>query len=603
MPRTSKKKSDTVSAATVAEPSASVDLSSLTLDATNGGGGGDETEPTPLTAAAASKPKSKKKKKKPASTVAGPSDPTIDYPALMSAFPITLRTTNAKGRHSVAREPLAAGVTVCLERATTFIVRTPHLQELCHWCMDPLTGEDGKEEKVTSHFACESCGVAVYCSKGCMEEDARDGHALTCGTVGKLKDVAERTDVDVDLLRMVVGLMARRVEDLKEVVVKEGKVDSDKRRTPFKCVGDLVHHRDKNDAAFIKVVTAAAEALHEIMPKDQLVPVPDIVTLACKVNTNAHGLGDSQSRNKDVALGLFPLGALFFNHSCTPNCCFVGQRHGQLAFRTLRPVPKDEELTVSYIDLYAPRDERRLNLLLTKHFWCKCKRCTMPIDKSPDRYLNGLLCSKCRKGVYVIPPSPTPESIMTPPTGDLSTRTYTCDTCGDALTHTAAETIFARADSKYSEGISLIRQRRYPAARMTFARLIQSHDPSASSAAEAGPLLHPRHVLLLNASVPLMNCYVYEGDHNAAVALNRRVLAMVEGAGAFPPNAPEVSDYWFNLGELLMEQAGEHKKAKKMTLQKKCEKEGKQAFRNCWEIRKVAFGEGHAKTAAAEKRM
>lgn len=78
-----------------------------------------------------------------------------------------------------------------------------------------------------------------------------------------------------------------------------------------------------------------------------------------RINSNAHGLGDNHSRNTDVALGLFPIGAMFFNHSCNPNTAFVGVENGKLAFRTIRPVKKDEELVVSYIDIYAPRDERR----------------------------------------------------------------------------------------------------------------------------------------------------------------------------------------------------------------------------------------------------
>lgn len=78
-----------------------------------------------------------------------------------------------------------------------------------------------------------------------------------------------------------------------------------------------------------------------------------------RINSNAHGLGDNHGRNTDVALGLFPVGALFFNHSCNPNAAFVGLNKGRLVFRTIRQVQPEEEIAVSYIDLYASRDERR----------------------------------------------------------------------------------------------------------------------------------------------------------------------------------------------------------------------------------------------------
>lgn len=265
MPRVQEK--DQKAVETTAAPTAP-DISSLTLDDTttvdpNSNSNNDDNE-TPSPAAenpgVISNPKSKKKKKK-SSAAAIPSDLSIDYTGLMSAFPVTLRTTNAKGRHSVARDPLPAGTTVCFERATAFIVRSPHISEMCHRCLDPLEGDDGKD--ITSRFLCEECGVAVYCSRGCMKDDALDEHGMTCTTLGKIKEVAAKTDIDVDLLRMVVGLMARRWLDIKEEQ-KEGEdgkgrkaVDLGKTPTPYKCVNDLVHHRDRSDVEFIKVVTTA----------------------------------------------------------------------------------------------------------------------------------------------------------------------------------------------------------------------------------------------------------------------------------------------------------------------------------------------------------
>ncbi|MCJ1397373.1 hypothetical protein MMC11_000566 [Xylographa trunciseda] len=75
-----------------------------------------------------------------------------------------------------------------------------------------------------------------------------------------------------------------------------------------------------------------------------------------------------------LGLSLSPTAALL-NHSCTPNTC-ISFSGPTLSVRTLRPIPKDTELTISYIDITNPASARRADLLSRYFFHCACPACS-----------------------------------------------------------------------------------------------------------------------------------------------------------------------------------------------------------------------------------
>ncbi|KAI9257238.1 hypothetical protein BDA99DRAFT_584955 [Phascolomyces articulosus] len=542
------------------------------------------------------KKKSNKKKKKSAAA-SGPIDP-IDpyYEQVMQKYPVFLRNTRAKGRHATANKQLEEGTALCLEQGTAFVVRSEYIDQHCHVCLNSLI----------TKMMCSDCRKVYYCSKDCLERD--DTHTLVCSTLVQVDSIARATDVDPDLLRLITLLLARRQRDNEAATNTNGdgkdNGESDQKSkqtltpTPFWCTNDLLSHRNLTNPAFIHVVKEAGQRLLSEMPESMQIPVDDLITLACRINSNAHGLGDNEARNTDVALGLFPVSALFFNHACNPNCAFVGLQNGRLTHRTIRPVQRDEELTVSYIDLYASRDERRQDLLGSKHFWCKCKRCTSPMDTSVDRFLQSTVCKTCHEDVYVIPPSSLDDLThgkSMEPSGE-----WKCAKCGSTASAQSISATIQQAQQLYTEGMMAIRkQRDYSRARAKLETLVTTKKIETQSV--KGGDLHPRNAIRFNASIPLMNCLRHNQDINAAINVNRYIIETMEAHAKenLPRNTPEISDFWQNLGELCELMAS--KNSDRAALNKRWKKEAREAFDHAARVRAVVFGPDHPKTVAVMK--
>ena len=65
--------------------------------------------------------------------------------------------------------------------------------------------------------------------------------------------------------------------------------------------------------------------------------------------------------------------------SCEPNA-IISFDGNKLVVRALENIPRGTEITIAYVELYAPLDVRRDALLSRKGFLCRCSRCRRPID-------------------------------------------------------------------------------------------------------------------------------------------------------------------------------------------------------------------------------
>ncbi|KAI8639991.1 hypothetical protein BD408DRAFT_370726 [Parasitella parasitica] len=524
----------------------------------------------------------KKKKKKSNNSKKKPAAPISQhYERALASYPVKLNNSKAKGRHAVAQCNLEEGITLCQEQATAFVVRSQYIDQQCHVCLSDL------EQKMM----CSDCKKAFYCSQGCLEKD-NDLHVLACRPIAQVEAIGHATDVEADLLRLMTLLMARRYLDTQNKDIKEGDIQP----TPYWCVEDLISHRENAEPAFIKVLAEASQRLVVEMPEEIQTTVEEMVTLACRINSNAHGLGDNHSRNTDVALGVFPLGALFFNHGCNPNTAFIGLSNGQLAFRTIRPVAKDEELVVSYLDLYSDRDERRQELLQSKHFWCKCKRCAGPMEKSVDRFLQGVVCTQCKEDVYVIPATSLEHLSKGNRALYMEQGSFKCAKCESEIACDQVRETLDNANKSYMLGMSAIRQER------NYKRGAEKLEQIIKHNGTIGGGLHTLNAFRLNSLIPLMNCKRRNNDLKGAIDVNKSIIGLMAQYavnGTLPANTSEISDFWQNLGELCSELANDTK-GRSSILEKKWLKEAKAAFLQALNVRTVVFGKNHPKTKSIE---
>lgn len=163
------------------------------------------------------------------------------YQKVLAKYPVLLRHTKAKGRHAAASRNLDQGVTVCQEQATAFVVRSEYIDQQCHVCLESLAA-------AKRAMMCQDCKKAFYCSNACLERDT-GVHRLICTALAQVDAIGRATDVDPDLLRLILLLLARRQLEMDQDAMLEG--------TPFWCVNDLVSHRDRANPAFVAVVKDA----------------------------------------------------------------------------------------------------------------------------------------------------------------------------------------------------------------------------------------------------------------------------------------------------------------------------------------------------------
>lgn len=90
-------------------------------------------------------------------------------------------------------------------------------------------------------------------------------------------------------------------------------------------------------------------------PEEALPEARDIAFMLARFACNNHTITDEAG--DPIGIGLYPLGALF-NHSDAPNAVPIFQGR-TITFRAIDSIPAGQEMTVSYVELAAPRHERQ----------------------------------------------------------------------------------------------------------------------------------------------------------------------------------------------------------------------------------------------------
>jgi hypothetical protein len=73
------------------------------------------------------------------------------------------------------------------------------------------------------------------------------------------------------------------------------------------------------------------------------------------------------------------------NHSCDPNA-FIMMDGAEISIRTLRPIQRDEEIYISYIDTTNPYHRRQSELKARWFFDCRCTKCQKGATLTEDQW-------------------------------------------------------------------------------------------------------------------------------------------------------------------------------------------------------------------------
>ncbi|XP_041418692.1 histone-lysine N-methyltransferase SMYD3 isoform X2 [Xenopus laevis] len=259
-----------------------------------------------------------------------------------------------KGNGVRALKDMSHGLTVI--RAVPYVYTVCRKKSACDYCLH-------RKEKL---LRCSQCKVARYCNAHCQRE-AWQSHKRECKCLR-----STLPNVPTDSVRLVGKIIFKMLQN------------PDATSEELYTISDLQSHIKEASEEVQDGLRHLATALQlylkeEIQDISQLPPGFQAIEYFGKVTCNSFTISDGEMQ--DVGVGLYPSMSLL-NHSCDPNCVIVFEGTC-LLLRTVKEIPKGEELTISYIDVKMPTQGRRDQLQRQYSFTCDCHRCLIR-DKDED---------------------------------------------------------------------------------------------------------------------------------------------------------------------------------------------------------------------------
>ncbi|KAJ1674581.1 hypothetical protein EV182_002985 [Spiromyces aspiralis] len=410
----------------------------------------------------------------------------------------------------------------------------------------------------------------------------------------------------MDVVRLTLALLAKRHLDKADEVEASGPegFEFGSKPSPYALFEDMPAHREQHDKGWITAIQSTFKELMKHLPEDARVSPGEATNIACRANSESHLFLDTFDRGYNEVIGVFPLSSMYFNHSCDPNCVYVGLPDGRLEIRTLYDVPKGAELSVSYVDLLQPREQRRRQLLLTRHFWCKCRRCSMPLSKSEDRFMDGILCRKCRRGVMIFEETKEVSDIdelmrdIEALNNEIQGKSAMCESCATEMPVTELVDVLKGAIEAYGSAFIALRERRNADAKAGFDEFLKKYDQKQ--------VLHPYNSYLINAYIGLMQLGQMMDEPALSLTSGRQVVDRMSKSGALSPNSPELARYQAMLGRLYISVAKKKEEIPRQTpatkgLIRRYRIDGKGWIELAYNARYVALGQSHPLTVQLQQ--
>ncbi|OLY84568.1 Histone-lysine N-methyltransferase Smyd1 [Smittium mucronatum] len=524
--------------------------------------------------------------------------------------PIQFKNTLARGKHIIALSDIKAGSEILVEKSPLFIVRTNASNNVCHVCLKPAPSTevdqlqldaDGNPVKNTSVkvkvpvHRCPDCNFSTYCSEQCFNDDSII-HKLECDGLKKLLALGQSQKFDLDKLRSVLKVTAKASID--EYSQNTQFVAGGKTETPFKFIDDIPNHRESFDKEWLD---STSEELKNIQLPSPFVSnsktISEMLNQACRYQSSSYPFHDSTFRGVNDAFGIFPMITSYIKHSCSPNSVAISNQGPVLSIRSIVDIPKGSEINISLTELYQPREHRRRDLLLNKHFWCKCRRCSSPLSKSVDQYMDGIVCSKCHLGLMIFEETKEVDDVneLMKNTSlldeEIMGKFASCNSCSNKIPVSELVDILRSAIESFSAAFMQYRQRNIEVARKLFEEYLIKFEKSN--------ILHPYNSYIVNSLIPLMHCCRSMKDIGSSIQYCQKAIDQMSKSGAFSLNYPDITELRVTLGELLIEQANSkfsQNGTRSITTRNLCKKlfaEASETFKAALAERAISAGRNH----------
>ncbi|KAJ2056931.1 mitochondrial import receptor subunit tom20 [Coemansia sp. S2] len=266
--------------------------------------------------------------------------------------------------------------------------------------------------KSSSALACDKCHEAVYCSEKCRQ-DAYDGyHQFLCpsSTSSTAREFALLTQQSHELAPILIakffGLLVDR-EKKKELARALGvageTTEADKYTTweHLECMRYLELLPTTSDARILRklgeLMSHSVPGLVEFVTSDRYTMLKGKLDYnAYAVHTDVDVPTASESEIVSDTMrddhGASAVGTALYlisshiAHSCDPNAQAVfSEGTDKIAIKTLKPVDKDEELRVSFVDPSLRKEDRQKLLKASYRITCTCPKCESEVSEEKKK--------------------------------------------------------------------------------------------------------------------------------------------------------------------------------------------------------------------------
>ncbi|PVU88247.1 hypothetical protein BB561_005959 [Smittium simulii] len=483
--------------------------------------------------------------------------------AAEAIYPIVFKNSLSKSRHLTAKNDIKAGTVILAEKSPAFIHKSNVAAILCHECLKPVPTKEAtrpkldkegnpiKDETETYRLAihsCSDCEFAVYCSPECSAAHSKI-HNLECSALKKLVALYPEYSPELDSLRFLLRIHAKSL--LKDLPAFEPGA---KTETPFSFISNIPSHRETFEKSVLEATTAEIKKLVNIVPElNNSKAISNMITHSCRYLSNFTQFYDFTYRGSFDAIGLFPMIAMNVRHSCFPNATITGDQGGVVTIRALYDIPKGTEISCSQTELYQPREHRRRDLLLNRHIWCKCRRCSIPLSKSVDQYMDGIVCSKCHSGLMIFEETKEVDDISELMKNanllddEIQGKFAQCSMCSHKITVSDLVEILKQAIQKFNHAFYEYRSHNISQARTLFEEYIRDFGNNR--------VLHAYNSYIVNSLVPLMHCCRAMNDLPSAIKYCKTAIDYMVSSDALPPSYPDITELRITLAEIILEYA------------------------------------------------